>query len=67
MRCQIWAAISTYLMVAILKKQLRLDKSLYQILQILSVSAFVQLPLIEVLTNSEPDEMEPSSQNMLTL
>ena len=66
-RCQIWAAISTYLMVAILKKQLRLDKSLYQILQILSVSAFVQLPLIELLTNSEPDGMEPSSQNMLTL
>jgi hypothetical protein len=39
-RCQIWAAICSYLLVALAKKQLGLERSLYEILQILSVSAF---------------------------
>ena len=48
-RCQIWSAICAYLMVAILKKQLRLQKSLNEMLQIVSVNIFEQIPLAELL------------------
>lgn len=44
-KTQICIAISTYLLVAILRKELKLDRSLYEILQILSVSLFVKKPL----------------------
>ncbi len=50
--CQVWSAICAYLLVAITKKELGLDRSLYQILQILSVSAFEQIPLSELLAKS---------------
>jgi len=49
-RCQIWSAICTYLMVAIIKKQLRIEKTLNEMLQIVSVSIFEQAPLGEILT-----------------
>jgi transposase len=49
-KTQIWIALSVYVVVAIVKKQLRLDLSLYTILQILSVTAFEKMPLLEVLT-----------------
>ena len=48
-RCQIWSAICAYLMVAITKKRLMLDKSLNEILQIVSVSIFDQAPLEQLL------------------
>ncbi len=60
---QVWSAICTYLLVAIAKKQLGLDKSLYQILQILSVSAFEQLPLSELLATIHPTPSEQNVQN----
>ncbi len=44
-RIQIWTAVATYVMVAILKKQLRLEHSLYTILQILSTSLFEKTPV----------------------
>lgn len=50
--CQVWSAICAYLLVAIAKKQLGLQKSLYEILQILSVSAFEQTPLPELLSKN---------------
>jgi hypothetical protein len=49
-KTQIWIAISVYVLVAIIKKQLDLDLSLYTILQILSVTAFEQAPILQVLT-----------------
>lgn len=49
-RTQVWSAICAYLMVAIVKKQLEIRKSLNEILQIVSVSIFEQLPLAELLT-----------------
>jgi IS4 transposase len=52
-RCQIWSAICAYLMVAIAKKRLTVQKSLNEILQIVSVSIFEQIPLAELLV-SEP-------------
>lgn len=48
-RCQIWCALCAYLLVAILKKQLRLDKTLSEILQICSVNIFEQAPAAEML------------------
>jgi hypothetical protein len=53
-KTQIWIAVSVYVLVAIVKKRLRLnDLSLYTILQILSVSLFEKSPLLEVLTQSQ--------------
>ena len=50
-KTQIWIAISVYVLVAILKKELRLPASLYTILQALSVSVFERTPLSQLLTN----------------
>lgn len=48
-KTQIWTAISTYLLVAILKRELRLEQSLYTILQVLSVSLFEKTPILQAL------------------
>jgi len=50
-KTQIWIAITVYVLVAIIKKRLDLNLSLYTILQILSVTAFEQVPIIQVLRN----------------
>lgn len=49
-KVQIWTAISTYLLVAILKKELRIEQSLYTILQIMSVSLLEKTPIYEALS-----------------
>ena len=49
-KTQIWIAVSVYVLVAIMKKQLRLQPSLYTLLQILSVSAFERVSLLQLLT-----------------
>jgi hypothetical protein len=53
LKTQIWIAISVYVLVAIVKKQLKLEGSLYRILQILSVSLFEKLPILEALSISD--------------
>ena len=52
LKTQIWIAISIYVLVAIVKKQLNLEGSLYRILQILSVSLFEKTPILEALSLS---------------
>lgn len=52
-KTQIWIAISVYLLVAILKKRLRLETSLYTILQVLSLTQFQKIPLLQLLTEPE--------------
>ncbi|MCG6552045.1 MAG: IS4 family transposase [Candidatus Magnetominusculus sp. LBB02] len=49
-KTQIWIAISVYVLVAIIKKRLKLDMSLYTILQVLSLSLFEKIPLYQALT-----------------
>ena len=49
-KSQIWIAVSIYVLVAIIKKRLKIDASLYTILQILSVTIFERMPLSQVLT-----------------
>ena len=64
-RCQIWSAICAYLMVAITKKRLKSEKSLNEILQIISVSIFEQIPLDQlfVTTTTAIDQM--SNENKI--
>lgn len=66
-KTQIWIAISVYILIAILKKRLNLDFSLYTILQILSVTAFEQAPIIQVLTNSTYNKMDDDFAKQLLL
>ena len=56
-KTQIWVAISVYVLVAIIRKQLRIDRSLSEIQQILSTAIFEQEPLYQLLTgNRSPIE-----------
>jgi hypothetical protein len=50
-RIQVWVALSVYVLVAIAKKQLNLDLSLYKIVQILSISVFEKSPILQVLAD----------------
>ena len=52
-KTQIWIAISTYVLVAIMKKRLKIDLTLYTILQILSISLFEKKPIYQVLAQSD--------------
>ncbi|HOD79329.1 MAG TPA: IS4 family transposase [Syntrophorhabdus sp.] len=52
-KTQIWIAISVYVLVAIIKKLLKLDQSLYTILQILSVTLFEKVPILQVFSRAE--------------
>ncbi len=49
-KTQVWIAVSVYVLVAILKKRLHLEQSLYTILQIFSLSLFEKMPILEALT-----------------
>ncbi len=49
-KTQIWIAISVYVLVAIVKKQLKIDLSLYTILQIFSITLFEKMPILQALT-----------------
>ena len=63
-KTQIWIAVSVYVLVAIVRKRLALDKSLYQILQILSVTVFEKEPILQVLeaSNSESELLVDTNQ-----
>ncbi len=66
-RTQVWIAISVYVLVAIVKKRLNLERSLHSILQILSVSLFEKTSLLQALSGSEYDEINYESSNQLNL
>ena len=66
-KTQIWIAIAVYVLVAIIKKRLDLDITLYTILQILSVTAFEQVPIIQVLTNFDYKLLDSDLYNQLLL
>jgi hypothetical protein len=64
---QIWIALSVFVLVAIVKKELRIDKPLYTILQILSVTLFQYDPLYQVLTATTPPPELENDPNQLNL
>jgi hypothetical protein len=66
-RSQIWIAVSAYVLVAIVKKRLHLSASLYEILQILSLTMFEKIPLDQLLAQTMSDEFQPVSDNQLIL
>jgi len=66
-KTQIWIAISIYVLVAIMKKELKLERSLYEILQIISVTVLEKTPVLQALTASSNHFIEPDSCNQLRL
>lgn len=66
-KTQIWIAISVYVLVAIIKKRMKLDQSLYTILQILSITLFEKMPILQVLTDIEYNNQITSSHIQLNL
>jgi hypothetical protein len=66
-RTQIWIAVSIYVLVAIVKKQLHLEQSLYSILQILSVTLFEKELITQVLTDTRYTLQDPCPANQLNL
>ncbi len=66
-KTQIWIAVSVYVLVAILKKQLRLEASLHTLLQILSVTLFEKRPLIQALTTVDCRSGPITTSNQLNL
>jgi IS4 transposase len=66
-QCQLWSAICTYLMVAILKKELKLTQSLHEILQILSLHPFEQHPVRELLAQMKAEKNSDDQQNLFNI
>jgi hypothetical protein len=66
-KTQIWIAVSVYVLVAIVRKRLDLDLSLYQILQILSLTLFEKTPILRVLQPSDSQEDLGDFANQLNL
>jgi hypothetical protein len=66
-KTQIWIAVSVYVLVAIVRKQLGLEASLYQILQILSLTLFEKTPILQALqaTDSQSDLYDSCNQLIL--
>jgi hypothetical protein len=66
-KTQIWCAVSTYVLIAIVKKELHLDASLYTLLQILSVPVFEKIQISCALQPDATTPETPSSCNQLNL
>jgi IS4 transposase len=66
-KTQIWIAVSVYVLVAIVKKRLNLSASLYEILQILSLTMFERIPLDQLLSKIVTENINSASPNQLNL
>ena len=66
-KTQIWIAVSVYLLVSIMKKMLKIELTLYTILQILSVTIFEKMPILQVVTDNEFINSEYHDPNQLNL
>ena len=66
-KTQIWIAVSVYVLVAIVRKRLEMEASLYQILQILSVTLFEKTPILQALQPPDSQDDLPVSANQLNL
>ena len=66
-KTQIWIAVSVYVLVAIVRKRLGLEASLYQILQVLSVTIFEKMPILQALQASNSEENLVGTGNQLIL
>ena len=66
-KTQIWIAVSTYVLIAIIKKRLNLDVSLYTLLQILSITLFEKMPLQQALRTTGESTNMTETKNQLNL
>jgi hypothetical protein len=66
-KTQIWIAVAVYVLVAIVKKRFKLNASLYELLQILSLTLFEREPIDQILTLSPIDQYRLEQANQLTL
>jgi len=66
-KTQVWIAISVYVLVAIVKRELRIERSLNDILQILSMTLFEKTPLFQALSLPAPPDFTNRCHNQLTL
>jgi hypothetical protein len=66
-KTQVWIAVSVYVLVAILKKELKLDRSLTEILQILSVTPFEKTPIFQALSTFSTPNSQVACCNQLVL
>lgn len=66
-KTQIWIAIATYVLVAIVKKRLNIEMSLYNVLQILSITLFEKAPLLQVLSEENVGIDKEQTCNQLNL
>ena len=66
-KTQIWICVSVYVMIAIIKKTLKIEMSLYNILQILSVSVFEKVSILQLLTKSNYRNKQHPDPNQLML
>src|SRR5580658_3378379 len=64
-KTQVWIAICVYVLAAIVRKELRLELTLSQILQVLSVNVFEQVPLAELVAQTAPQNETSNSHNQL--
>jgi hypothetical protein len=66
-KTQIWIAISVYILIAIVKKRLNLEIKLYTFLQILSVTIFEKVSILQLLTDDDYKISQPHSSNQMNL
>ena len=66
-KTQIWCAVSTYVLIAIVKKELQLDASLYTLLQILSVSVFEKTPILSAFRPDDQGMAQRANDKQLNL
>ena len=66
-KTQIWIAVSVYVLVAVVKKRMNLEASLYSLLQILSITLFEKIPLLHALAHDDQASIQPIPNNQLNL
>ena len=66
-KTQVWIALAVYVLVAIVKKSLNLERSLYTILQILSITLFEKTPILQALSTEQADQIDTENPNQLIL
>jgi hypothetical protein len=66
-KTQVWIAVSVYVIVAIIKKRLKIKASLYTILQVLSLTVFEKMPLLQIVTKNDYETKVSENPNQLNL
>lgn len=66
-KSQIWIAVAVYVLVAIIRKRLKIDVSLYTILQVLSLTVFERIPLNQIVTDTDCNSVQIQNSNQLNL